>query len=266
MNAAAQTLLSGGIFFYPLQCLNFQPGHSTLWVKQKHAAPALQSSCYPRQQGYGWISILENQYNLFHFKHFLCNNNKKAGLQTGTPMVKGRGIAIKKRIRSAFLKILLSRRYKNFIKFGTAGHMQSKAYLFHEGEPAQRCYLVAKGCLKLSKLNLQGREVIIRYISSGEMTATPIVLRGGVYPVTAQAIKETEVISWDRSGFLKIAREHPEITLDLITLLFERMEDLQQRYLDLCSEQAPRRIAKFMISLMASTGRKKRMEFISICP
>ncbi|MCG8550981.1 MAG: Crp/Fnr family transcriptional regulator, partial [Desulfobacterales bacterium] len=166
-------------------------------------------------------------------------------------------LQLKKDSDPHFLNILLSRRYKNFIKFGTARHMQSKAYLFHEGEPAQRCYLVAKGCLKLSKLNLQGREVIIRYISSGEMTATPIVLRGGVYPVTAQAIKETEVISWDRRGFLKIAREHPEITLDLITLLFERMEDLQQRYLDLCSEQAPRRIAKFMISLMASTGRKK---------
>jgi len=55
----------------------------------------------------------------------------------------------------------------------------------------------------------------------------------------------------------EIAQKHPEITLDLITLLFERMEDVQQRYLDLCSEQAPRRIAKFMISLMSNTGRKK---------
>nr|WP_321400189.1 Crp/Fnr family transcriptional regulator [uncultured Desulfobacter sp.] len=164
---------------------------------------------------------------------------------------------LKKESDPYFLKTLLSQRYKDFIKFGTAKHMSSKTYLFYEGEPAQRCYLVVKGCLKLSKLNMQGREVIIRYISSGEMTATPIVLRGGVYPVTAQAIKKTEVISWDRSGFLEIAQQYPEITLDLITLLFERMEDVQQRYLDLCSEQAPRRIAKFMISLMACKGRKK---------
>lgn len=164
---------------------------------------------------------------------------------------------LKKEYDPDLLKTLLSHRYRNFIKYGINKHMPPKAYLFHEGEPAKRYYLVVEGCLKLSKLNMQGREVIIRYISSGEMTATPIVLKGGVYPVTAQAIKETEVISWDRNGFLEIAQKHPEITLDLITLLFERMEDLQQRYLDLCSEQAPQRIAKFMISLMANTGRKK---------
>jgi len=154
-------------------------------------------------------------------------------------------------------KTLLSGRYKDFITYGINKRLPPKAYLFCEGAPAQRCYLVVDGCLKLSKLNAQGREVILRYISFGEMTATPVVLKGGVYPVTAQAIKETEVISWDRRGFLEIARECPDVTLDLISLLFERMEDIQQRYLALCSEQAPRRIAKFMISLMASAGRKK---------
>jgi len=114
-------------------------------------------------------------------------------------------LQLKKESDPHLLKTLLSQRYRDFIKYGINRRMRPKAYLFHEGEPAQRCYLVVKGCLKLSKLNMQGREVIIRYISSGEMTATPIVLRGGVYPVTAQAIKETEVISWDRVGFLEIA-------------------------------------------------------------
>jgi len=154
-------------------------------------------------------------------------------------------------------KALLADRYKDFIKHGITQRISSSEFLFHEGEPAQRCYLVVDGCLKLSKLNVQGREVIIRYISSGEMTATPAVIKGGIYPVTAQAIKETKAISWDRSGFLQIAQTCPEITLDLISLLFQRMEDLQQRYLELCSEQAPQRIAKFMISLMANAGRKK---------
>ena len=164
---------------------------------------------------------------------------------------------LKKESDPHFFKTLLSGRYRDFIKYGINKRIPPKAYLFHEGEPAQRCYLVTEGCLKLSKRNVQGREVIIRYISSGEMTATPIVLKGGVYPVTAQAIKETNVISWDKNKFLEIAQKYPKITLDLITLLFERMEDIQQRYLELCSEQAPRRIAKFMISLMANAGRKK---------
>jgi len=168
-----------------------------------------------------------------------------------------KALSLKEKSDSCLFKTLLSHRYRDFTKYGINKRMPPKTYLFHEGEPATRCYLVVEGCLKLSKLNVQGREVIIRYISSGEMTATPIVLKGGVYPVTAQAIKETDVISWDRNGFFEIVQKCPEITLDLISLLFERMESLQQRYLEICSEQAPRRIAKFMISLMANTGRKK---------
>lgn len=170
---------------------------------------------------------------------------------------RGKALQLNKESDPYLVKTLLSHHYKDFIQYGINRHMQPKTYLFHEGEPAIRCYLVVEGCLKLSKLNAQGREIILRYISSGEMTATPIVLKDGIYPVTAQAIKDTEVISWDRNGFLEIVQKYPEITLDLISLLFERMEALQQRYLDICSEQAPLRIAKFMINLMANTGRKK---------
>ncbi|NDY71847.1 Crp/Fnr family transcriptional regulator [Desulfobacter hydrogenophilus] len=164
---------------------------------------------------------------------------------------------LKKEPDPHFFKTLLSHNYRDVLKYGINKRISPKGYLFHEGEPATRCYLVVEGCLKLSKLNVRGREVILRYISSGEMTATPIVLKGGVYPVTAQAIKETEVISWDRNGFFEIVQKCPEMSLDLITLLFERLEALQQRYMELCSEQAPLRIAKFMISLMTNTGRKK---------
>ena len=58
-------------------------------------------------------------------------------------------------------------------RFGHRLGYESGAVLFHEGDPALRCYLLVKGRLKLSKLHEDGKEAIVRYITPGEMTAHP---------------------------------------------------------------------------------------------
>ncbi len=153
-------------------------------------------------------------------------------------------------------KELLSGRYPEMLEYGVPKRIEPQSFLFHEGSDADICYLVTQGCLKLSKMNEQGREVIIRYISAGGMTATPAVLRGGIYPVSAQAVKPTQVIAWDKAGFLDLTRKYPEIALDLVLMVFRRQEEMLERFLSLGSEQTPLRIAKLMISLMADAGRK----------
>ena len=156
------------------------------------------------------------------------------------------------------LKTLLSDQYDDILRQGIRKPIAAMEILFREGDVAGCCYLVTKGCLKLSKLNARGREVIIRYISSGDMVAAPAVLKKEAYPVTAQAIKSTEVVVWDKKGFVALTREYPEIALDLLMTVFDRLEDLQTRYLELSSEQAAKRIAKLMISLMRHAGQENR--------
>lgn len=155
-------------------------------------------------------------------------------------------------------KALLSDHYDDILQQGVRKRIPAMGILFREGDAAGYCYLVTKGCLKLSKLNDQGREVIIRYIYSGDMTAAPAVLKKEVYPVTAQAIKPTDVIVWSKKGFVALTGQYPEIALDLLMTVFDRLEDLQTRYLELSSEQAAKRIAKLMISLMRQSGQENK--------
>ena len=49
--------------------------------------------------------------------------------------------------------------------------LQPKNILFHQDDIAERCFLVARGRLKLTKVNEHGKEVIIRYLGSGELAA-----------------------------------------------------------------------------------------------
>jgi CRP-like cAMP-binding protein len=151
-------------------------------------------------------------------------------------------------------KILSSNLYNEILHYGIAKNIAPGNILFHEGDLAENCYLVNKGCLKLSKLNKRGREVIIRYISPGNITAAPAVLKNELYPVTAHAIKCSEVIMLKKIAIFELTRKYPDILLNILMSVFDRLEDLQTRYLALSSDQVENRIAKLMTNLMKNSG------------
>jgi len=128
--------------------------------------------------------------------------------------------------------------------------------LFREGDRASRCYFVQKGRLKLIKLHEEGKEAIVRYINSGEITAAVAVFRGKRYPVTAMAVGLTEVIGWERDTILKLLAAHPPLAINLLQAAVERLDDVQTRYLELHAERVEQRIAHALLRIMRESGRR----------
>jgi CRP/FNR family transcriptional regulator, nitrogen oxide reductase regulator len=129
-----------------------------------------------------------------------------------------------------------------------------KVVLFRQGDPAEKCYLVERGRLKLAKLNEAGKEAILRYISAGEATAAVAVLKNREYPVTAETVEKTEVTGWEKPTFLRFLHAHPEIAINMLGVVLDRLEEVQQRYLQLCSEGVEQRIARSLLRLMQRAG------------
>jgi len=147
--------------------------------------------------------------------------------------------------------------YDNIPELGARQRLTPLNVLFCEGDVAETCYLVTKGCLKLSRLSAQGNEVIIRYVFSGELTAALAVLQKGIYPVSAQAVKATEVIALNKKKAMGLMYKYPDFWENLLTNVFDRLEDLQTRYLELSTEHVAQRIARVMLNLMHRTGQKR---------
>jgi CRP/FNR family transcriptional regulator, nitrogen oxide reductase regulator len=153
-------------------------------------------------------------------------------------------------------KDLTSEQYESILKAGFSEQIPAGAILFYQSDPATYCYLVRKGRLKLYKLNEQGKEVIIRYVGTEEWTGAVTVLKDTTYPVTAEAIEETRILRWDRSTILKIFHQYPDIAIRMIQLLLDRIEEVQNRYQELCTENVERRIARSLLRLMRQAGKK----------
>ncbi|MBC2712607.1 MAG: Crp/Fnr family transcriptional regulator [Desulfosarcina sp.] len=144
------------------------------------------------------------------------------------------------------------------LKEGRSITFQPKSILFHQGDPAKHCYLVNQGRLKLTKLNEQGREVIIGYIGAGELTAVTALFKNRNYLVTAESLEETEVIGWDKPKMIHLIHQYPDIAINLLGIVLERIDDMQHRYLEVCTEYVDQRIARSLLRLMRRAGSKTR--------
>jgi CRP/FNR family transcriptional regulator, nitrogen oxide reductase regulator len=134
--------------------------------------------------------------------------------------------------------------------------LKTKSQLFRQGDSAQKCYLITRGCLKLIQISEMGKEVILRYIGNGELAAAVAVLKDKVYPVTAEAVEETEAIGWDRPTFLNLMRKYPDIGINILRIVIERLDDVQHRYTEQCTEHVEQRIARSLLRLMQRAGSK----------
>ena len=144
----------------------------------------------------------------------------------------------------------------DIVKYGQVRDWQSGDILFHEGDPAVQFFLVLNGRLKLSKLHEDGKEVLVRYITPGEMTAAVSVFNEKNYPATAHSIGATKVIGWGRKALMKIMTFHPQFAINLLHTVVDRLDDIQNRYLELHAERAEQRIARALLRLMKQSGRK----------
>lgn len=158
--------------------------------------------------------------------------------------------------RSEVFKGLTSEQFTGLLRKGRRIKLQPKSILFNQGDPAKSCFLVNQGRLKLTKLNEQGKEVILRYIVTGELTAAIAVLKNWTYPVTAESIEETDITVWDKPTMMQLMRRYPDIAINLLGIMLERIDDMQQRYLEICTEHVDQRIARSLLRLMRRAGSK----------
>lgn len=128
--------------------------------------------------------------------------------------------------------------------------------LFSQGDPARRCYLFLKGRLKLTALHEQGKKAVIRYIGPGQLTAAVAVFKERDYPVTAETIGPVEVLAWDRQVIVKLMLAYPQLALNMLKVVIDRLDDVQTRYLEISAEQVEQRIARALLRIMRHSGRK----------
>lgn len=139
-------------------------------------------------------------------------------------------------------------------------HAVVKSYLpgeiiLHEGDrlPAQ-LFAVLSGRIEVKKTASTGKETILRTLPAGELFAAPALLGNGLAPATVVAEQGSQILTIERTALLEVIHNAPDLALQIIAVLIERLQHLHQVVHGLASERAIVRLAQFIQQAAITEG------------
>jgi len=126
--------------------------------------------------------------------------------------------------------------------------------LFSEGDQCHGLFVVATGRIRIFKLSPSGREQVLAVEGPGSSFAELPVFDGGVYPASASALEDAEVLFIARKDFQNYCREHPEVALKVLAVVGSRLRRLVGIIEDLSFTTVRQRLISLLLRLAQGSG------------
>jgi CRP/FNR family transcriptional regulator len=128
--------------------------------------------------------------------------------------------------------------------------------IFMEGEPGEAFYYIKSGLVKISKVSSDGREHILHILNEGHVFAEVTLFNNTFYPATAEVLEEAQIGMIKNNDLEKLIIETPEISLELIKYLNNRLVEAQNKVRNLALYDTFGRTAQALVKLAEDYGRK----------
>jgi CRP/FNR family cyclic AMP-dependent transcriptional regulator len=126
--------------------------------------------------------------------------------------------------------------------------------LFSEGDQCRGLFIVDTGRIRIFKLSPSGREQVLAVEGPGSSFAELPVFDGGVYPASASALEDAEVLFISRKDFQDYCREHPEVALKVLSVVGSRLRRLVGIIEDLSFTTVRQRLISLLLRLAQGGG------------
>jgi CRP/FNR family transcriptional regulator, anaerobic regulatory protein len=129
--------------------------------------------------------------------------------------------------------------------------------LFAEGDEADSIYEVVRGTVRLYKLLLDGRRLIIAFLSAGHLLGLAL---DGIWVYTAEAITDVTVCRYRRTSFERLVDEVPGLATRLLAVTSDELRAAQERMLLLGRKSAMEKVASFLVLMAGQHGSDDAQE------
>lgn len=120
---------------------------------------------------------------------------------------------------------------------------QADAYLFHQGEPGVTLYVIVNGRVGIEQEKRKGSFVRVNTLEAYSYLGEVSVFDASPHTANAIAVQDTLTLRISREPLLALARQHPELSLQLINALNKQLRQAYDRIADL-TRSRPRELHK----------------------
>ena len=123
--------------------------------------------------------------------------------------------------------------------------------LFHQGDKADRFFVILSGWVKLFRNTEEGDEAIVALFTRGDVFGEAAVFGGAGYPFSAQAVEELHLIEISAALLKERAKTNPEIMTRVMNSMSREMHKLQIENEHMAIMSAPQRVGCLLLQLFS---------------
>lgn len=142
---------------------------------------------------------------------------------------------------------------------GLTGHNEftKGEIIVHEGERSDTLFIINEGIVKLSKINRDGREQILRLLTEGHFFGELNIFGAGKeLNFSASAVSPVKICSLRKERMDAILSDNPGIATKLLAEISRRLADTENLAHTLAAHDAESSVAFVLLELAASQGEE----------
>ncbi len=128
--------------------------------------------------------------------------------------------------------------------------------VFEQGAEATSFFLLLHGHVRAAKTTPDGHQMVVRYVSPGEIFGVAPAIGLLRYPATATAVADSVVLAWPSSRWAELTVRHPSIAAGAMQTIGARLQEAHTRIIEMTTEEVERRVAHALLRLAKQAGRK----------
>ncbi|WP_121615578.1 Crp/Fnr family transcriptional regulator [Virgibacillus halodenitrificans] len=146
-------------------------------------------------------------------------------------------------------------------KEGNPLSIKKDTFLFNEGEPASRLFMVTSGKVQIGKLSPDGKELALRICHAGDIIGEVNLYSEEVkYILHAKVLEDGEVIVLDKAKLEESLLQEKELTIEFMKLMNNSYRRDQTRFRDLVLFGKKGALYSTLIRLSNSYGVKTNQD------
>jgi CRP/FNR family cyclic AMP-dependent transcriptional regulator len=126
--------------------------------------------------------------------------------------------------------------------------------LYLQGSAKSNIYILKSGAVKITKVNPEGKEIIIDIIKGGSLLGEMAVVEPQVMDESAEVVEDGVLCTMRREDFEKVARSMPGLSAAITKLIAFRRRRIENKLLALVYSSVEQRLARTLLSLVEDFG------------
>jgi CRP/FNR family transcriptional regulator len=134
---------------------------------------------------------------------------------------------------------------------------EKNQYLFWEGDPANKMYVIKSGRVRLLKTSASGKEMVLEVMVPGQICGGH-ALFAETHSNSAQAVEVTVAYGLSHESYDQLLSRYPEIARGIIQYLGAKLMDAHDVIISLVSSKVESRIASVIVRLCENHGTQTK--------